>query len=82
MRDAERIAFTASDASLGDAGLRPVLSIELRYQQESLVTSGLLDTGATVNVLPYSLGEQLGAVWEEQTVHWARSGKNRRFPFA
>ena len=32
---------------------------------------GLLDTGATVNVLPYTIGKQLGAVWEEQatTVH-------------
>ena len=27
----------------------------------------LLDTGASVNVLPYSIGVQLGAVWEEQT---------------
>ncbi|MDI9638606.1 hypothetical protein QPK87_02340 [Kamptonema cortianum] len=29
--------------------------------------SGLLDTGASVNVLPYNLGIQLAAVWEEQT---------------
>ena len=27
----------------------------------------MLDTGASVNVLPYSVGVQLGAVWEEQT---------------
>jgi hypothetical protein len=26
-----------------------------------------LDTGASVNVLPYSVGIQLGAIWEEQT---------------
>jgi len=27
---------------------------------------GLLDTGASVNVLPYNVGVQLGASWEEQ----------------
>jgi hypothetical protein len=27
---------------------------------------GLLETGSTVNVLPYSLGLQLGLVWEQQ----------------
>ncbi len=29
--------------------------------------SGLLDTGATVNVLPYPIGLQLGLVWTQQT---------------
>jgi hypothetical protein len=27
----------------------------------------MLDTGASVNVLPYDAGVRLGAVWEEQT---------------
>jgi len=27
----------------------------------------LLDTGSTVNVLPYPVGLQLGLVWEQQT---------------
>jgi hypothetical protein len=27
----------------------------------------LLDTGATVNVLPYAVGVQLGAIWERQS---------------
>lgn len=26
----------------------------------------LLDTGASVNVLPHNIGVQLGAIWEEQ----------------
>jgi len=28
--------------------------------------NGLLDSGATVNVLPYSVGVRLGAVWDQQ----------------
>jgi hypothetical protein len=34
----------------------------------------LLDTGASVNVLPYEIGIQLGAVWEAQTVSVQLSG--------
>ncbi len=28
---------------------------------------GLLDTGASINVLPHSVGSQLGFVWNQQT---------------
>ncbi|BAY48046.1 hypothetical protein SAMD00079811_56650 [Scytonema sp. HK-05] len=35
---------------------------------------GLLDTGASVNVLPYDIGLQLGAVWEQQTVSLRLAG--------
>ena len=34
----------------------------------------MLDTGATVSVLPYGVGEQLGAVWEQQTTAITLSG--------
>ena len=34
----------------------------------------MLDTGASVNVLPYDIGVQLGVVWEEQTVPIQLSG--------
>lgn len=34
----------------------------------------MLDTGASVNVLPYDIGLQLGVVWEEQTVPIQLSG--------
>jgi len=30
--------------------------------------SGLIDSGSTLNVLPFDIGLQLGAVWDEQTV--------------
>jgi hypothetical protein len=33
-----------------------------------------LDTGASVNVLPYDIGAQLGAVWKNQTVSIPLSG--------
>lgn len=36
--------------------------------------SGLLDTGAAINVLPYHMGLELGGVWEQQTVRLNLTG--------
>jgi hypothetical protein len=35
--------------------------------QQIVATSGLVDSGAAVNVLPYALGVQLGFDWSQQT---------------
>lgn len=69
----ERYAFVERDPGLGLASLAPLLPIKLTAAR-SISASGLLDTGATVNVLPYSVGEQLGAVWETQTTPVTLSG--------
>ncbi len=52
----------------------PYLPITLSYRGISVKMLALLDTGASVNVLPYEAGLQLGAVWEEQTVPIQLSG--------
>jgi hypothetical protein len=52
----------------------PYLPITLAYGTQSIETTALLDTGASVNVLPYEIGLQLGAVWEKQTVPIRLSG--------
>ncbi|MFP4297367.1 MAG: retroviral-like aspartic protease [Spirulinaceae cyanobacterium] len=44
----------------------PYLPLTLTYQDRSFEVMGLLDTGASVNVLPYDIGLELGAIWEEQ----------------
>ncbi|MBD2442328.1 hypothetical protein H6G25_03740 [Dolichospermum sp. FACHB-1091] len=55
-----------------DQGL-PTIPIILSYANSSISANALLDTGSTVNVLPYDIGLQLGAIWDNQTV---------RLPFA
>jgi hypothetical protein len=40
----------------------------------SVSTWGLLDSGAAINVLPYRMGLELGAVWEQQKVFVPLSG--------
>ncbi|WP_287251971.1 hypothetical protein [Moorena sp. SIO4E2] len=52
----------------------PYLPLILSLGNRSLEVMALLDTGASVNVLPYEIGVQLGAVWENQTISIPLSG--------
>lgn len=44
----------------------PLLRISLSYRGRSLAATGLVDSGASVSVLPYYIGHALGAVWDEE----------------
>jgi hypothetical protein len=66
MAEAVRFSFTELNTMMGEFSAFPYLPITLRYQNQSLQLSGLLDTGASVNVLPYDIGLRLGASWEHQ----------------
>jgi hypothetical protein len=57
MHNAARYPFLPIDNALGEAGLQPRVPLTLTYQDQSMA----------VNVLPYSVGVDLGAVWEQQT---------------
>ena len=70
---AAQYPFVLRDPGLGLASLAPFLPITLAGAK-SISISGLLDTGATVNVLPHAVGEQLGAVWEQQATSMTLSG--------
>jgi hypothetical protein len=61
------------DPGLGAASTAPYVPITL-IAAKSMTVSGLLDTGAAVNVLPFAVGGQLGAVWEQQTTAITLSG--------
>lgn len=58
----------------------PLLPLRLSHGAQDVAVSGLLDTGAAVNVLPYSVGEQLGFVWEQQRTSIVLSGNLARLP--
>ena len=67
MIDAQRFPFTESFDEFGTTDAVPSVPLILSYRGNSIEVSGLLDTGASINVLPYEVGVRLGAVWEEQT---------------
>lgn len=79
MRNAQRYSYVSLNATLGEAGFRPYLPLVLAYQERQLQNTGLLDTGATVNVLPYQLGLDLGVIWEDLTTSVQLTGNLARF---
>jgi hypothetical protein len=68
-----RIEFPFSD----DEAL-PTIPITLSHVGFSVSTNALLDTGSTVNLLPYDIGLHLGAIWEGQTVRLPLTGNLAR----
>ncbi|MBW4605218.1 MAG: hypothetical protein KME29_38130 [Calothrix sp. FI2-JRJ7] len=79
MADKVRFAFTELEPQLGALSTLPYLPIILTYQNCSISLSGLLDTGSSVNVLPYEVGLRLGAVWDRQTLSVPLGGNLARF---
>ncbi|MBD2777608.1 retroviral-like aspartic protease [Iningainema tapete] len=78
MLEGKRFAFIERINSLGVSSSMPYLPLTLTYRNRSVEVMALLDTGASVNVLPYDIGLQLGAVWEEQTTSVRLSGNLAR----
>jgi hypothetical protein len=68
MLSGQQYPFTEQTDALGRSLTMPYLPLTFTLGTQSIEVNGLLDTGASVNVLPYDLGLQLGAVWEDQTV--------------
>lgn len=68
MFNSQRFNFQPKTDLLGVIDYVPYLPLKLTYQNQSLDVMGLLDTGASVNVLPYQIGLKLGAIWEKQTL--------------
>jgi hypothetical protein len=60
--------------SFSDEETLPMIPITLSYANFSVSVNALLDSGSTVNLLPYDIGLQLGAIWEEQTVRLPLAG--------
>jgi hypothetical protein len=64
MKQRFRFAYTSQGTIPGSQ--LPRLTFSLRNDQRSISVTGIVDSGASVNLLPYDLGLQLGAVWERQ----------------
>ncbi|MEN8445364.1 MAG: aspartyl protease family protein [Cyanobacteria bacterium J06555_13] len=68
MRKGKRFPFVKRTNSANLANTIPYLPIALTCGDTTIEAMALLDTGASVNVLPYEAGLRLGATWSEQNV--------------
>ena len=66
MQNSKRFDYQNSGNTSLQSDFLPLLSVILKRGNRLVESSALLDTGSTVNLLPYSLGIEPGAVWEDQ----------------
>lgn len=78
MVDTQRFPYKIIDSGLVLVDRMPYLPLTISFDDQSLNTEGLLDTGASVNVLPYELGLQLGLIWENETLSVLLAGNLAR----
>jgi len=68
MPQGQRFPYVQVDPSLGSASALPYVPLTLEYGGSTVSVSGLVDSGSALNVLPYNIGRQLGASWQQQTI--------------
>src|SRR5688572_15899424 len=59
-----RFAFSKSKNVLGS--MMPRLIFTLEYEDHAIEVDAIVDSGSSVNVLPYQAGLALNAIWDEQ----------------
>ncbi len=60
-----RFHYSTTDPSQNEFDSLPRVPIIFRREGRTVESLGLVDSGATINVMPYELGLQLGAIWED-----------------
>jgi len=59
-----RFKYSTVDPSQNEFDALPRVTMKLHLDNQAVEAIGLVDSGATVNVLPYQIGVGLGAVWD------------------
>jgi hypothetical protein len=60
-----RFRYSTIDPAQDEFDSLPRIELTLRRNGRSVRVAGLVDSGATVNVLPYDIGVQLGGQWDD-----------------
>lgn len=60
-----RFRYSTTASSQNEFDSLPRVPLVLRREGRTIEMLGLVDSGATINVMPYKLGLQLGDAWSE-----------------
>jgi len=69
-----RFKYSTADPSQNEFDSLPRLPLVLRLNDQSIEVVGLVDSGATINVLPYEVGLRLGAMWDDHKANMQLAG--------
>lgn len=61
-----RFTYSTINLSQNEFDSLPRIPLILRRDNQNVEIVGLVDSGATVNVLLYEVGRQLGGIWDER----------------
>jgi hypothetical protein len=61
-----RFKYSTTSPTQNEFDSLPRVPLSLRRADQRIEAVGLVDSGATVNVLSYELGIQLGGVWDDR----------------
>ncbi len=61
-----RSKYSTTSPAQNEFDSLPRLPLLLNRDDERVEVIGLVDSGATINVLPYELGLQLGGMWDDR----------------
>ena len=75
-----RFKYSTSGPHQGGPDSLPRLPIALRHHSDEIEVVGLVDSGATVNVLPYNIGLKLGQIWDERKANIRLTGSLGKQP--
>lgn len=75
-----RFPYTKSHPLQNDLDSLPRLPLTLVRGQKRIDVMGLVDSGATVNVLPYQMGVDLGATWDDSRATMRLAGNLGKLP--
>ena len=78
--NAIRFSYHRAEAGHGMPSELAYLPITISTANGSIELEGMLDSGSTVNVLPYPVGLALGFSWDQQTIPIALTGSLSRLP--
>ena len=79
MSDVVSFPFVWVTNALNESVRRPLVPISLTLGNKTVSTVALIDTGADVSVLPFGIGLELGAVWDDQKITLELSGNLSKF---
>ncbi|MBU4272317.1 MAG: retroviral-like aspartic protease family protein [Planctomycetes bacterium] len=69
-----RFRYSTTGPAQDESDSLPRVPLVLRSGVQVVDVVGLVDSGATVNVLPYEVGAQLGAVWDDRKANIRLAG--------
>jgi hypothetical protein len=69
-----RLKYSTASPQQDESDSLPRLTLILRYGEATSEVVALVDSGATVNVMPYEVGVELGAVWDDRKANISIAG--------